>query len=68
MSDSKSNKKNPFSGSFIIGYDFETPGKGVLIVGQKILSEEAHIINAFENEEAWDIYTKLKTRKEKNDE
>lgn len=68
MSDSKPNKKNPFSGSFIIGYDFETPGKGVLIVGQKILSEEAHIINAFENEEAWDIYTKLKTRKEKNDE
>ena len=52
--------------SLIIGVDF-TNGKdvGVLIVGRKKPRDEVEVINAFQGEEAYDLYLKLTTKKEK---
>ena len=52
--------------SLIIGVDF-TRGKdtGVLIVGRQLPKKEVEVINAFQGEEAHDLYLKLITKKEK---
>lgn len=55
-----SESKHMIKGSFVIGYDFSAPNDGVLIVGIKNIDEQATIINAFEGEEAWKIFLKLK--------
>lgn len=50
--------------SFLVGVDF-THGieKGVLVVGQKRMNQSVDIINAFQGQEAWDLYEKLATSK-----
>lgn len=57
------------NGGLLIGYDFSTKENGndacVLLVGEKDESGAVTIINAFEGEEAKDIYKKLTTRREK---
>jgi hypothetical protein len=54
------------SDCILVSIDF-THGKetGVLIVGRKRLGESVDIINAFQGEEAWELYKKLVTKKEK---
>ena len=58
-------KNIPTSDTLLIGFDF-THGKdvGVLIVGRRE-GKSTNIINAFQGEEALDIYKKLVTKKEK---
>lgn len=53
------------SGAVIVGWDF-SHGKdvGVLIVGKQE-NGQVEIINAFQGEEAKDLYKRLVTRKEK---
>lgn len=54
------------NGAYVVSWDF-THGKdvGVLIVGKKN-GKEIDIINAFQGQEAYDIYVKLSTVKNKN--
>lgn len=52
------------SDSLLIGVDFSEKDKGVLIVGKKRLNESVEIINAFQGEEARELYEKLITKKE----
>ena len=56
------------SESLIIGYD-ETNGRDntVLIVGRKKKGVDVEVINAFQGEEAYWMYQKLVTKKEKKD-
>ena len=53
--------------SLIIGYD-ESNGRDntVLIVGRKKKGVDVEVINAFQGEEAYWMYQKLVTKKEKN--
>lgn len=48
------------SGSVIVSWDF-SKGKdvGVLLVGKKVPGKDVEIINAFQGQEAVDIYKKL---------
>lgn len=50
----------------LVSVDF-THGKdtGILIVGRKTPRKDVEIINAFQGEEARDLYLKLITKKEK---
>ena len=50
----------------LVSVDF-TRGEdaGVLIVGRKRMNESVEIINAFQGEEAQELYKKLITKKEK---
>lgn len=50
-----------------IDYD-ESENKGILLVGRKRGKGPIEIINAFQGQEALDIYKKLTTAKENNDE
>lgn len=54
------------TGSVIVSWCF-TNGKDtdILLVGKKQLGEAIEIINAFQDEEARELYLKLTTRKEK---
>lgn len=56
------------SDSLIVGFD-SSAGKGgtVLVVGRKKPREAVDIINAFEGEEALELYKKLITPKAKNE-
>jgi len=50
--------------SFLVGVDFtRNKDVGVLIVGQKRMNQSVDIINAFQGQEAWDLYEKLVTSK-----
>ena len=49
------------NGSLLIGFDFTH--EGVLIVGQKKAGQNVEIINAFDGDEAKDLYQRLITRK-----
>ena len=53
-------------GSLLVGYD-DTHGKdsAVLIIGKKLPRGTLDIINAFQGEEATELYKKLTTKKEK---
>lgn len=55
------------SESLIIGYD-ESNGRDntVFIVGRKKKGQVVEVINAFQGEEAYWMYQKLVTKKEKN--
>ena len=53
------------TGSYIVAWDFSHNDKGVLIVGEQ-KKGAMNIINAFEGEEAYDIYKRLSTVKEKD--
>lgn len=52
------------SDSLLVGVDFSEKDKGVLIVGRKRMNESVEIINAFQGEEARELYEKLITKKE----
>lgn len=51
--------------AIIVSVDF-TRGKdvGVMVVGRKLFGENADIINAFQGEEAYELYRKLVTKSE----
>lgn len=51
--------------SILIGVDFTDENTGVLLVGRKDQYDAPTIINAFEGKEAYDLYMKLITKKEK---
>ena len=53
--------------SVIVGVDFSEKDKGVLIVGRQ-KNGAMDIINAFQGEEAYELYMKLVTKKEKENE
>lgn len=51
--------------SFIVSVSFEHDfDSGVLIVGKQTKGQ-MDIVNAFQGKEAWDLYQKLVTKKEK---
>lgn len=52
------------SESVIVGVDFSEKDQGVLIVGRQ-KNGVMDIINAFQGEEAYELYMKLVTKKEK---
>lgn len=51
------------SDTFLVGVDFTKGKNGVLIVGRKRMNESVDIINAFQGQEAWDLYQRLITAK-----
>lgn len=52
------------NGAVVVSWDFSHDSdKGVLIVGRQI-KKEMKVINAFQGQEARDIYEKLITKKE----
>ncbi len=57
--------ENKIVGSLIIGYDVaHSTDNAVLIVGKKEPNQSVKVINAFEGEEAYELYKKLITKKE----
>lgn len=48
-----------FTESLLIGFDISENDHCVLVVGKKRLNESVEIINAFQGEEAKDLYKKL---------
>ena len=48
----------------LVSVDFTKEDPGVLIVGRKNTRQNPDIINAFQGQEAWDLYQKLITKKE----
>lgn len=48
----------------LVSVDFTKEDAGVLIVGRKNTRHNPDIINAFQGQEAWDLYQKLITKKE----
>lgn len=57
------------SEAIVVSIDYnESDGTGVLIVGRKRGKGPVEIINAFQGQEALDIYKKLTTVKESNNE
>ena len=54
--------------TFLVGVDF-THGRdtGVLIVGRKRKNETLEVINAFQGDEAWELYQKLTTVKKEGE-
>ena len=53
------------SDSFIVSVSFEHDfDSGVLLVGKQN-NGQVEIVNAFQGKEAWDLYQKLVTKKEK---
>lgn len=54
----------PTIGSFIVAWDFTNgEDKSVLLVGKKRPGQPVEIVNAFQGEEAEEIYKKLATVK-----
>lgn len=55
---------NPTHGALIVSWDFSHgPDKHILLVGQKTPKSDVEVINAFQGEEAHEIYEKLTTVK-----
>ena len=48
----------------LVSVDFTKEDAGVLIVGRKNARQNPDIINAFQGQEAWNLYQKLITKKE----
>ena len=53
--------------AFTVAVDFSEKDKGVLIVGRQDEKGKMKIINAFEGEEAYELFQKLITMKKKED-
>ena len=51
--------------AFTVAVDFSEKDKGVLIVGKTDEKGRMKIINAFEGEEAYELFQKLKKKKKK---
>lgn len=55
--------------SILVSVDFSNKdGTGVLIVGRKRMNQSVEIINAFQGDEARELYEKLITKKKKEGE
>lgn len=54
------------SDTLLVSISFYEKDKGVLVVGRKRKNQSAEIVNAFQGEEALELYKKLVTQKEKN--
>ena len=55
------------SDTLLVSINFSDKDTGVLVVGRKRKNQSVEIINAFQGEEALELYKKLVTKKEKND-
>lgn len=54
--------------SILVSVDFSNKdGTGVLIVGRKRMNQSVDIINAFQGDEARELYEKLVTKKKKEE-
>lgn len=49
------------SGAYIVSWDFSHDDKAILLVGRQKSKGNVDIINAFQGQEAIDIYKKLST-------
>lgn len=56
------------SDTILVSISFSEKDKGVLIVGRQRKNQSIEIINAFQGAEALELYKKLVTQKEKNNE
>lgn len=56
------------SDTLLVSISFSDKDTGVLVVGRKRKNESIEIINAFQGEEALELYKKLVTKKEQNHE
>lgn len=54
------------SDTLLVSISFSEKDKGVLVVGRKRKNQSVEIVNAFQGEEALELYKKLVTQKEKN--
>lgn len=55
------------SGSLIFSFSFTSKDKGVVIIGRPDENGKIDVINAFENEEAIELYNKLITINKKEE-
>lgn len=54
--------------SILVSVDFSNKdGTGVLIVGRKRMNQSVDIINAFQGDEARELYKKMVTKKKKEE-
>ena len=56
------------SDTLLVSISFSDKDKGVLIVGRQRKNQSIEIVNAFQGDEALELYKKLVTQKEKNNE
>ena len=56
---------NNTGGAYIVAWDFSKEDEGVLVVGSQ-KNGKMSIVNAFQGEEAYDIYKKLTGEKKEN--
>ena len=56
------------SDTLLVSISLSDKDTGVLVVGRKRKNQSIDIINAFQGEEALDLYNKLVTKKEQNHE
>lgn len=56
------------SDTLLVSISFSDKDKGVLIVGRQRKNQSIEIVNAFQGNEALELYKKLVTQKEKNNE
>ncbi len=56
------------SDTLLVSISFSDKDTGVLVIGRKRKNESIEIINAFQGEEALDLYKKLVTKEEHNHE
>ena len=56
------------SDTLLVSISFSDKDTGVFIVGRKRKNQSIEIVNAFQGDEALDLYKKLVTQKEKNHE
>lgn len=56
------------SDTLLVSISFSDKDTGVLVVGRKRKNQSIEIINAFQGEEALDLYKKLVTKKEQKHE
>ena len=56
------------SDTLLVSISFSEKDKGVLIVGRQRKNQSIEIVNAFQGDEALELYKKLVTKKEQNHE
>ena len=56
------------SDTLLVSISFSDKDTGVLVIGRKRKNQSIDIVNAFQGEEALDLYNKLITKKEQNHE
>ena len=56
------------SDTLLVSISFSDKDVGVLVVGRKRKNQSIEIINAFQGDEALELYKKLVTKKEKSNE